>query len=83
MPKPRKRRTIEAWIGALLAADRLVTAYHEAGHAVVAYHLGLEPRIATIVPNMEEGTAGKVMNLKMLPYAVLRLGDCARSSDSL
>jgi hypothetical protein len=27
------------------------TAYHEAGHAVVAYHLGIEIRHVTIVPN--------------------------------
>jgi ATP-dependent Zn protease len=30
---------------------RRSTAYHEAGHAVVAYHLGVEVRYVTIVPD--------------------------------
>src|SRR5262249_18348055 len=30
---------------------RECTAYHEAGHAVVAYHLGVEVRYVTIVPD--------------------------------
>lgn len=36
------------------------TAYHEAGHAVMAYHLGLQPRSASIQPDDEAGSLGRV-----------------------
>jgi ATP-dependent Zn protease len=36
-----------------------VTAYHEAGHMVAAWELGLTVIGATIVPNPEEGYAGR------------------------
>jgi ATP-dependent Zn protease len=37
-----------------------LTAYHEAGHMVVAWKLGLNVLGATIVPDPEEGYAGRV-----------------------
>ncbi len=36
----------------------LQTAYHEAGHAVAAYRLGLIVDTTTVVPNKENGTLG-------------------------
>lgn len=40
------------------------TAYHEAGHAVIAYLLGYKPQSATIVPTVE--TAGHVIHANPL-----------------
>jgi ATP-dependent Zn protease len=37
------------------------TAYHEAGHAVAAWHVHLRFRRISIVPNGAEGTLGKVV----------------------
>src|SRR4051794_3913312 len=41
--------------------DSNITAYHEAGHMVAAWELGLAVLGVTIVPNPEEGYGGMVM----------------------
>ena len=38
--------------------DRIAIAYHEAGHAVITWHVGLSPTAATIEPG--EGNLGRV-----------------------
>ena len=43
-----------------LAEGKEVTAFHEAGHMVAAWELGLAVTGATIIPNPEEGYAGLV-----------------------
>jgi hypothetical protein len=43
-----------------------VVAYHEAGHAVVAWRLGVGIRRASIVPEEQDGSAGHVLNRKLL-----------------
>jgi hypothetical protein len=40
------------------------TAYHEAGHAVIAMHLGKAVRRVSIVPEEEEGNLGHVLHFK-------------------
>lgn len=41
--------------------DRLSTCYHEAGHAVVAYRLGVDADRISVIPDAEAGTAGRAM----------------------
>lgn len=45
-----------------MASEELekVTAYHEAGHMIAAWELGLTVTMATIVPDPEEGYVGRV-----------------------
>lgn len=43
--------------------DLRLTAFHEAGHAVVMHVLGHVPMVATIEPNENEGTAGHARQL--------------------
>jgi ATP-dependent Zn protease len=43
-----------------MGEESKLTAYHEAGHMVVAWELGLNVRGATIIPDPEEGYAGRV-----------------------
>src|ERR1019366_3261028 len=60
------RAIVEVAFDGLPFNDRRATAFHEAGHAVVGYYLGLGPKIATIVP--EPNAAGRVRSTKRLPY---------------
>jgi ATP-dependent Zn protease len=47
-------------------ASLRATAYHEAGHAVMAWILGVKIRSATIAPEREAGIAGSVSHEKVL-----------------
>jgi hypothetical protein len=42
--------------------EREVTAYHEAGHAVIAYVLGYKPKSATIIPTRDANGTVKYQN---------------------
>ncbi len=42
------------------------TAYHEAGHALVAWRLDVKVRSATIIPDKQAGTDGHVRHEKLL-----------------
>ena len=46
-------------VGFSVIEDRMATAYHEAGHAVIARTLGIPVKLATIKPG--EGYAGRVL----------------------
>jgi len=62
-PKPKERRR-----GATATAARArekATAYHEAGHAVACYYLGVKVKSATVVPDKDKGTHGHVRYEKM------------------
>ena len=41
-----------------MSTDRRRIAFHEAGHAVVAYRLGFDSGTVTILPNTDQGTRG-------------------------
>lgn len=57
-------------------ASLKATAYHEAGHAVMAWILRVKVRSATIAPDREAGIAGSVSHEKLL------LGKCPETIDS-
>ena len=62
-PKPKERRR-----GATATAARArekATAYHEAGHAVACYYLGVKVKSATVVPDKGQGTHGHVRHEDM------------------
>lgn len=42
------------------------TAYHEAGHAVTALHLGMKFKYVTIVPDLEKGSVGHIRHQRGL-----------------
>jgi hypothetical protein len=44
-----------------MGEESRLTAYHEAGHMVVAWELGLNVLGATVIPDPEEGYAGRVV----------------------
>jgi hypothetical protein len=44
-----------------MGEESRLTAYHEAGHMVVAWDLGLNVLGATVIPDPEEGYAGRVV----------------------
>jgi hypothetical protein len=52
------------------------TAYHEAGHMVAAFHLGVPIRQATIVPG--DGYLGKVKHQPLFPPIEIEAGDTRR-----
>jgi|GEM_PF-6239975 len=56
-----RRKLLAADLPARTDAQRVYTAYHEAGHAVAARAVGLKVYRATIVPDIERNTAGCVL----------------------
>ncbi len=50
------------------AISKEKTAYHEAGHAVMAWLLGRETEEATIIPNNARGTLGHIKNVEMRTF---------------
>jgi hypothetical protein len=62
-PKPKERHR-----GATATAARVrekATAYHEAGHAVACYCLGVKVKSATVVRDKDQGTHGHVRHENM------------------
>ncbi len=57
--------------------DLQATAYHEAGHAVVAWWLGVGIRRATIIPDKSDNSRGHVLNHSLRPstYEGIELAD--------
>jgi len=62
--KPKERRRSATATAAAGARER-ATAYHEAGHAVACYYLGVKAKSATIVPDKDQGILGHVRHEDM------------------